>query len=183
MDDPRKDSSPEPSPPPGPFEKQEGIDPLENPYLAPTYDSLTPAQRTGATGLFVGVFILVLVAVTIALPGLGILLAIVALPPFIRTLLVSAKRIQRHQTVSTLDRVLLFAGSFGVTLVVGIVVLISSIGTFCVVCLSSGDEKMIPVALLIAFLASAGVCVPLFYWIRYRWRRDTRIDESKEDLL
>jgi hypothetical protein len=181
MIDPTHNSSQDPSQRPDSSFAEDNASALDNPYLAPSSELLTPAQTMGSSGLLIGIFVLVTIAVTFAIPGLGILMAIMAVPPLVRTLLVTHKRIQQNRAVSATDRVLLFAGSFGVTLVVSFVVLISSLATFCFVCISAENPKFIPIALLVSVVTVTLFCLFVF-WIRARWRRDTQVKNPPEGL-
>ena len=113
------------------------------------------------------------VGVTLVLPGLGILMAILAVPPLIRTIALTQVKAHQQRSLSTGEQLLMFLGSFGVTLVVSLVVLVSGFGTFCFVCLSAGTESAVPLALLVGCAVSLAVCLPMLLWIRARWRRHT----------
>lgn len=116
----------------------------------------------------------VIMALIVAAPGLGILLAIFSTPPLIRTLLVVTQRKQSGQQVSPGKKVLLFLGSLGTTTVVACLAVCSSIGTFCGICLSSGQDSAIPIAALAALITTAVTFFVCGKWIIKRWRRDTR---------
>jgi len=149
---------------------------VSNPYaVSGQMESLSSGQRVSSVGILVGLMAVVTFGLMTVAPGLGILMAILFVPPMVRTIVVAQHRVAQRRPTSSSEQVLLFAGSFGVTLVVSLVVLVSAFGTFCFVCLSGGgDEQTIPVALLSAGVATLASCVPLFYWIRYRWRRHTQ---------
>ena len=128
-----------------------------------------------------------LIAVCLALfasaPGLGIMMAVLALPAFIRTLLVIQRKNRLGNPVSGGAKIGLYLGSFGVTLIVTVVTLFASALTFCLSCMGGlvvsdrvGNTGSEQVVMLIAFgftIAVAGLLLWAFsYWIRYRWRRD-----------
>ena len=148
----------------------------DNPYwVSGQLGSLTPAQRSSSVGLLVVAIVIVSIGLIAVLPGLGILMAILVVPPLIRTVVIAQHRAAHHRPSSTSEQILLFVGSFGVTLVVSLVVLVSTFGTFCFVCLTAGTEKAIPVAMFSAGVATLATCVPLFFWSRHRWRRHTNV--------
>jgi hypothetical protein len=154
-----------------------------DPVKAQIVDGINPSSFGIASLLLTMTLIAVGLAIFIAAPGLGISMAILALPAFIRTLLVVRKRKILGRPVSTEAKVGLYLGSFGVTLVVTVVTIFASALTFCMSCLggiavtnggSGGSETLV---MLIAFgftLAVAGVLMWAFsLWIISRWRRDT----------
>ena len=116
-------------------------------------------------------------------PGLGIPMAIIMLPVFVRTSMVVRQRETRGEDVSFATRAALFAGSFWTTVVILVVVGIASVGTFCGVCLgvyfgleSSGGSVAEVVASIIAGIATT-ITTILAIWfsvrlIRRRWKRD-----------
>ena len=106
-------------------------------------------------------------------PGLGILLAILIAPVFVRTVMVVRRREERGRPVDPLARIGLFLGSFATAMVIIVVVSVASLGTFCAVCLSIGKEEAIPFAAAVAILVTIGAIVLLVRWIRARWRHDT----------
>ena len=108
-------------------------------------------------------------------PGLGILLAIVLAPVFLRTTLVVQRREAQGSVVALWQRVLLFLGSFVTSIVILVVVSVAAVGTFCAVCLSAGTESAIPTAGLVAAVVTVLILFLLARWIRARWRRDTKI--------
>jgi hypothetical protein len=145
-----------------------------NPYQpSMDVDAVPPAQRTIGSILLIVSLLAVGVGVFRIAPGLGILLSILVLPAFVRTALVVQAK-QSRGALSAAEKMLLFLGSFGTTIVVVVVVTISAVGTFCFVCLSAGTEAAIPAAGVMALMAAAVVMVPIGLWIRARWRRDTR---------
>lgn len=149
---------------------------------APIVDDINPSSFGIASMLLTMTLIAVGLAIFIAAPGLGIAMAILAFPAFIRTLLVVRKRKMLGRPVSTEAKVGLYLGSFSVTLVVTLVTVFASALTFCFSCLGGmvvaegfqGSESLV---MLIAFgftTAVAGVLMWAFSkWIISRWRRDT----------
>ncbi len=117
-----------------------------------------------------------LVAVCLALfaaaPGLGITLAIAALPAFIRTAILASSREAAGKPLDPGRKVVLFFGSLGTALVSSIVVTVASVGAFCAVCLTSGKEEIIPFAAIIGLVVFVATCYGMFRWYRYRWKRD-----------
>lgn len=105
-------------------------------------------------------------------PGLAITLAIAACPALIRTAMLVNRRSQNGKSVSGSRRFLLFLGSLGTSVVVLIVVQVAAIGSFCAVCLSSGNKDAVPVAVLFAIVVTIGVLFLCWKWIRRRWQRD-----------
>ncbi len=120
-----------------------------------------------ATALFAVFFGVLMMA-----PGLAILLAILCVPALVRTGLAFQQRSEAGKPVPTGRKFLWFLSSLTVTTIVVVVVVVASFGTFCAVCLGSGTEAAIPVALLAAGAATIGVLVASHRWIRHRWRRD-----------
>lgn len=148
---------------------------MEDPYwVSGNQDLLTPAQHSGSVRLLVAVLAIVGVGLTMIAPGLGILMAVLVLPPLVRTVLVARSRAAHQLPTSAVDQVALFVGSFGVTLTVGTVVLVSAFGTFCFVCLSTGTEKALPAAMIAAGVAGLAASIPMFFWIRHRWLSHTK---------
>ena len=85
----------------------------DNPYATPTPIGDSPTASAFSIVLVVGV-IIVLVALTVAAPGLGILLAIIVAPAVIRTAVVAARHRQvRQQDLSVSEKSTLFLASFG----------------------------------------------------------------------
>lgn len=113
-------------------------------------------------------------------PGLGVVVCVILLPVYIRTMMVLRKREAQGMDVSPAAKISLFLGSFFTALVVSTVVLAASFGTFCLVCLTSygvaggrgGEEPY----MLLSFLVAGGVTLlfarRLVKWIRWRYQRD-----------
>ena len=143
-------------------------------------DGSGEASTVSMTALLLA-FIPVWIGVMLIAPGLGVLLAIVAVVPFIRTLAVLQRRAQAGRPTSTWATIGLFLGSIAVSLTIVVVVIVAAVGTFCFVCIagasaSGGDERAIWVWLGIAGLVTVVVCIGLGVLfskrIRARWRRD-----------
>ena len=136
-------------------------------------------QFSVSTMLLVTTLVAVCVALFAAAPGLGILLSIIAVPPFIRTLMLVRRRKVKGQEVSPAAKVGLYLGSLGVTLVITYVTLFASILTFCLSCVGifavsggSGEQGAFLIATIMS-LAVAGLILWAFSsWVRHRWRRD-----------
>lgn len=132
------------------------------------------APTFGLTSIFlVMTFLGILFAIFAAAPGLGIFLAIVAVPPTLRTWLVLEKRRQFGVQDGLGTRVLMFLGSALLTGVVLVVVVVAAVGTFCAICLASGNESTIPVAAVAGIGAAIPVIVAAYWLMRRRWLRDT----------
>jgi hypothetical protein len=137
--------------------------------------------------LLVTTLIAVCLALAAAAPGLGILLAVVSIPPFVRTILLVRRRKQQGKNVSAGAKVSLYLGSFGVTLVVTCVTLFMSLSAFFFSCLGayslsrgqgmrSGSEEFSMTIATVFSLAIAGLLIWSFsHWIRSRWRRDFKL--------
>jgi hypothetical protein len=126
-------------------------------------------------------------------PGIGIILAIMLLPAFVRTSKVIRRRAEQGRTVGLWPRVALFFGSFTTALVIIVVVSVASVGTFCGLCLgfyfvaeagglmrSSSSEGLMILAMVVSGIAALAATIAAGYyivkWIRRRWQRDTKID-------
>jgi hypothetical protein len=109
-----------------------------------------------------------------AAPGLGIFVCILLAPALVRTAMVVRRRQARGHPVSTAQKAGLLLTSLVVAQVILIVVAFAAVGTFCAVCLSAGDERAIPAALLAGALIVIPVIVLMVKWVRVRFRRDTQ---------
>jgi hypothetical protein len=105
-------------------------------------------------------------------PGLGIPICILLAPVLVRTVMVVRRREAAGRKVSTSEKAWLIFGSLVVANVILAVVTVAAVGTFCAVCLSAGNERAIPVAILIAAGVTIPLLVVLFKWVRTRYRRD-----------
>jgi hypothetical protein len=151
-----------------------------------------PAINSSSFGLASLMLTITLVAVCLALfaaaPGLGIIMAVCALPALIRTLMVVHQRKKSGKPISTEAKVGLYLGSFGVTLIVTVVTVIASVGASIVALIFScfavmagaqgADSPESLVYIAVAFTAVftifvAGLVVFAFsLWIRRRWQHD-----------
>lgn len=137
-------------------------------------------QFSLATLLLVVTLVAVFLAVFALLPGIGIALAVLSLPAFVRTAnLIDARR-RAGRSTPFYFRAVSFVGSIIVSVFALSVVIIASVGTFCTVCLntgsnrSGGGEMAILFALLLAAVATVGVVILLVKLIRWRFRRDVK---------
>ncbi len=154
--------------------------PAVPPPLPPAHLSPPPNEYSfGLSGLMLVVTLsAVFFGLFVAAPGLAILLAIPALPALIRTALVVNRRASLGRESSASERFALFFGSFGVSVVILLVVFVVGFGTFCAACLamySAGgeDESLIFLAAIAGLVALIPTTYGLSYWVRWRWRKDT----------
>lgn len=140
-----------------------------------------PREEDTVTAIVLMVAVgIVWLGVFLAAPGVGILLAILAAVPFLRTAAVLSRRSDAGISTSLLAKVVLFLGSLGTTLVVLTVVLVTAVGTFCAVCLAGAVGTggrgpmtgLIVTSVLIALGVVGVVGFALSKWIRARWKRD-----------
>lgn len=118
-------------------------------------------------------------AMIVALPGLGILLSILAVPPVFRTILVVQARKRRSLPTDHAKTVTMFVSSALVTLITVTAVLGTSLLTLCGACFAAmgtgvADDSAFWLALGLAFLVGLAVFIGMSFWMRARWRRDTR---------
>jgi hypothetical protein len=166
--------------------------PTESAPVAPR-----PVDQGFSYSLETLMLVMTLVAVAmgaiVLFPGVGIILAIMLLPAFVRTSKVIQRRAEQGRTVGLWPRVALFFGSFTTSLVIIVVVSVASVGTFCGLCLgfyavaegggllrgSSGEGLMILAMVVSGIAALVATIAAVYYivkWIRRRWQRDTTID-------
>lgn len=105
-------------------------------------------------------------------PGLAIPICILLAPVLVRTVMVVRRREAAGRKVSTSEKAWLIVGSLIVANVILAIVTVAAVGTFCAVCLSAGDERAIPIAILIAAGVTIPLLVVLFKWVRTRYHRD-----------
>lgn len=134
------------------------------------------SQFTLSTLLSVVTLLGVFFALFVSLPGLAIFLAIFSFPAFIRTAIVARRRKQIGRPMATETKVAAFFGSLMTAITIAVVVVVASVGTFCTICLASGKEEVIPVALLVAGTITLPILIALGKWVRNRYRRDTLSD-------
>lgn len=126
-------------------------------------------------------------------PGFGVLAALVLVPVLIRTSMVVEKRKADGDRVSSDERARLFLTSYAVTSVISIVLLacvcFSAFAAFCVVCSyfdlghGGGNRTKREFYYLLlggALLANGLVIILTFYFVRWRYRRDTKTDPDKK---
>ncbi len=105
--------------------------------------AINPAQKysrsfTLATIFLVMTLIAVCMGVVVMSPGLGIVLAILSLPAFVRTGLRVQRRVALGKSVTTGQKIGWFLGSLAAAVVVAVVVVtVAAVGMFFV-CLSAG---------------------------------------------
>lgn len=122
----------------------------------------------------------VLLGIGVSAPGLGVLLALFAVPPVIRTTMVVQARKSAGRETGLGEKSGLFLMSAFVTWVIVSVLVSACCLTFCGVCaagLVASGEKADPNLLVIfsgaAALVTAFLVIWAFgFWIRARWRRD-----------
>ncbi len=127
--------------------------------------------------------LLVILGTMILVPGLGILLACVLCVPFLRTAIVSKRRVERGHDDAFPTTVSLFLGSLAVTFVILTVVGVTAFGTFCVVCFGTFvATENVGLAVWVSGGCGVLVLVPLcrrfWKWVKRRWKRD--IGETQE---
>jgi len=144
---------------------------LTNPYASPAVaDGNTASQFSLASLLLIMTLVAVCIGVFRLLPGLGILLAIFALPALVRTSMDVTKHKQRGAPLGMLGKV----GSFVVSLVVAVMVTIAAFAAAFAVCavgLPAASGVAPDVALIIAnggLLVGLAVMVGLFWLTRPR---------------
>jgi hypothetical protein len=134
------------------------------------------------TLMLVTTLVAVAMGAIVLFPGVGIILAIMLLPAFIRTSMVVRRHEEKGKAVALWQRVSLYLGSFATSIVILTVVAVASVGTFCAFCLSlhasPGGFRALswPVAILAAIAATITTVHYIVKWIRRRWKRDTKID-------
>ncbi len=123
--------------------------------------------------------LLVLLGVGLVWPGLGIVLAIVLVIPFLRTAALARRRAEAGAEDAFPFLVGSFVGSTLATFVVIAVVGVVGFGTFCITCFGVGvSTNNIHLAVLgsglLAIIVLIPVCRRLARWVRNRWRRDVK---------
>ncbi len=161
---------------------------LSNPFEAPA-PIASPTVELGSTFgatstlLIVG-YILLSIALFITMPGLGILAGVFAGPALIRARMVQKKRAERGVKDSLVGRIALFASSLFTILVIFVLVIVASVGTFCGVCLTAAGTGGVPDDLVIWLAGGAALIAFIFAvilgvrWFRFRWWRDTFEDND-----
>ncbi len=153
----------------------------------PIDDDRFEAKNTGVIfGLAGMLAIVAMIAVVAALfviaPGLGILVAIFALPPTIRTILLFQKRRRDFpdESISFDKKMTLFMVSAGVTWIVVAAMSAGSLliffATLMAICTAAGTQSRVLALSFGGIVAITGLIilfVPIRIWIRDRWRADT----------
>ena len=149
-----------------------------------------PIQLTSIIGL--GTLVLICIALFIASPGLGIGITLLALPALVRTFVVVQKQKSAGKSVGEGKTIYLFAASLGTTYVIAFVTILAMTGVFislsiillfatCIAALGNPQnpgfdpEKMMVGIGLVSFLVAVGVLWLFSFWVRDRWRRDTKV--------
>jgi hypothetical protein len=158
----------------------------EQPGLAPSTARLagqqTSQQTFGLSTLFLVITVIaVCLGVFVAAPGLGILLAVIAVPAFVRTsAATSAQERAAGRPVDVPDKVGLFLGSVGVILLIGL----AGFGAFFAACWASCAALSVTgafrggggnAALVWINLFAGGIALAFVVWlIRKTWPRRHR---------
>lgn len=134
-----------------------------------------------ASLLLLTTLVSVVMAIFVAAPGLGIILAILATPALIRTGMVLSARKELGRITDHGTKISLFLGSLGVTLVIVFTTVSICCVAACASCLATfsvsggGAESLLIPVMAISTLSTGGGVIWLFsYWIHRRWKRDTR---------
>ena len=153
--------------------------------------STAPTPQTAytfnvATLLLFTTLAAVCLALFAAAPGLGICMAIVALPPLIRTSLLVRRKKRMGISIDPISKVGLFVGSMGVTIVITVVTTVVALLTFCLSCFGtfmfagkfgSGPAREGPLIFFAAGLTLTVVAALVYAfskWIKGRWERDLK---------
>ncbi|MAT68434.1 MAG: hypothetical protein CMJ58_02820 [Planctomycetaceae bacterium] len=127
----------------------------------------------------------IVLALTAAVPGLGVPFCVLLAPALVRTAMVVSKRKETGKDVSLGRKVSLLAGSVVVSGVIMSVVSVAAVGSFCGVCLglaaaTNPNDTFMPILMLFSGAVALVVSVLLLRlfagWIRRRYRRD--VEES-----
>jgi hypothetical protein len=141
-------------------------------------------QTFGLSTLFLFITVIaVCLGVFVAAPGLGILLAVIAVPAFIRTsVAASVEELAAGQPVNVAQKMSLFLGSLGIVLLIGL----AGFGAFFAACWTSCAALAVTGALrgglfdsglglLLINLFAGGIALAIVVWlIRKTWPRHTR---------
>ena len=152
----------------------------DNPYATPTPIGDTPGAPVASFVLIVGL-VIVLGALTVAAPGLGILLSLIVTPALIRTaVVVGRRRRARNQDLSAGEKSTLFFASFaGVLLAAGAAAVAFGITCaatcFGIIALESGGGSRAVESLIFAALALSAIAGLSAggYTLYLLWRRKT----------
>ena len=100
------------------------------------WESPARAEPVGSLVALIVAFFVVVIGVFLVAPGLGVLLAVLAVAPLIRVLVEVRRRSAEGEKTHPVVTVLLFLGSVGAALVTVAVVLVVAVGAFCFVCIA-----------------------------------------------
>ena len=178
---------------PGPKNATAPVDNKSVPVTAKLVGQAESELNSYSFGLSSLLLSMTLIAICLGLfavaPGLGILMAVCALPAFIRTWMVVQRRKQQGRPVAPEAKIGLYLGSFGVTLIVAVVTIVAALGA-CIVALviscfavlssssgmNSSPEGLFYVAMALTAIFTLFIAGLVFYafsiWIRQRWQRD-----------
>ncbi|MEQ1903841.1 MAG: hypothetical protein ABL888_06630 [Pirellulaceae bacterium] len=160
----------------------------EQPQVVPA--KKFPIHLTSLIGL--GTLVLICIALFIVSPGLGIGITVLALPAVVRTFIVVQKQKSAGKAVGEGKTIYLFVASLGTTYVIAFVTFLATTAVFIglgiillfATCLTSvanprnpgfDPEKMLLGIGLVSLLVAAAVLWSFSFWVRDRWRRDTKI--------
>jgi hypothetical protein len=126
--------------------------------------------------------VVVWLGVTLSAPGVGLLLAIAAVPPVIRTITVVHERQQLGKATSAIQTAVMFVTSLVVTGVMLAVAGFIAFWTFCLTCVAAAEAtEVLPwstewLAMSFAVIVTLGVVAVLgsLFWnlVDARYRRD-----------
>ncbi len=160
------------------------VNPAINPFQAPAgsvpkdIDAGT-ASATAIVSIALTVGLIgVLVAVGISSPGVAICLALMTIPPWIRTTLVVWRRSKTGLPTSHLSKASLLFGSVMITWLILFVSLVSCLLTFCIACfgaivVAETSQVAASTILIVTFVGTFLLILAAFSpWIKGRWNRD-----------
>jgi hypothetical protein len=162
--------------------RRDGAQASTPPVIIPSLVPRRPTDRPFSYSLESLLLLVTLVAVGLGaivnFPGIGIVVAILMAPAFVRTAMVIRRRDEIGRPVTRWQRVGLFFGSFATAIVILVLVVVASVGTFFTVCLglfsADGTQDLaLPLAMLSAGMATAAIIGFAVWWIRRRWQHDT----------
>ena len=152
-------------------------EPEMNPYVSPPAQALavSPAQFSLSTLLLVMTLVAVCLGVTMAAPGLGVLLIVLALPALVRTVVSGLKQKQAGAPYTPSEKIAAYCVSLMVMLMVGvaggIAFEIACWGSGLLVIGIGGDQNLeagLITGVALGSIAGIGVLVWLLYLTRPR---------------
>lgn len=159
--------------------------PVANPYEAHAVS--VPKEINAGTNsasamvsvLLTGVLLLLLAGIGFQNLGIAILLALLTIPPWIRTVLVMRRRSKAGLETSKVARVSMFVGSVFITWLILFIALVSCFLTFCFACIGAlsvakEDSAAISIAGVAAFSVFVVIVLAFVPLIRHRFRRDSQ---------